>query len=148
MIETLSKEHFIDALTDSDMRLRIQQSRPYTLNDAVREAIELDAFAKAEKQRIQYGHTKPVRTTITEQCSQTKTDDILAKLLEKIEILMARQPDLDKQDRQIQPSSTMERRRKTPQVPLDQVTCYGCGEKGHYKSSCPTPQAQRKQSGN
>lgn len=34
--ETLAKEQFLDALVDSEMRLRIKQSRPKTLNDAIR----------------------------------------------------------------------------------------------------------------
>ncbi|VDI36538.1 Hypothetical predicted protein [Mytilus galloprovincialis] len=46
--ETLGKEQFIDALVDSEMRLRIKQSRPKGLNDAVRLAVELEAYNKAE----------------------------------------------------------------------------------------------------
>ena len=47
--ETLAKEQFIDCLHSSDMRLRIKQARPKSLNDAVRHAVELEAFVKAEK---------------------------------------------------------------------------------------------------
>ncbi|KAL3880646.1 hypothetical protein ACJMK2_032870 [Sinanodonta woodiana] len=36
LIETLSRDHFIDVLTDSDMRLRIQQSHPKTLEEVTR----------------------------------------------------------------------------------------------------------------
>ena len=46
--ETLAKDHFIDALLDSDLRLRIKQARPRSLNDAVRHAVELEAYVKAE----------------------------------------------------------------------------------------------------
>ena len=45
--ETLAKEQFIDCLHSSDMRLRIKQARPKSLNDAVRHAVELEAFNKA-----------------------------------------------------------------------------------------------------
>lgn len=47
--ETLAKGYFIDALTSEDMRLRIKQSRPQDLNDAIRHAVELDAFVGAER---------------------------------------------------------------------------------------------------
>ena len=47
--ETLAKEQFIDALFSSDMRLRIKQSRPRDLNDAICHAVELDAYNNAEK---------------------------------------------------------------------------------------------------
>jgi hypothetical protein len=42
--ETLAKEQFIDSLIDGDMRLRIKQARPINLNDAIRHAVELEAF--------------------------------------------------------------------------------------------------------
>ena len=51
--ETLAKEQFIDALVSSDMRLRIKQTRPTSLNMAVRHAVELEAFNKAERKHIE-----------------------------------------------------------------------------------------------
>ena len=51
--ETLAKEQFIDALVRSDMRLRIKQARPTSLNMAVRHAVELEAFHKAEKKHLE-----------------------------------------------------------------------------------------------
>ncbi|CAG2243407.1 unnamed protein product [Mytilus edulis] len=49
--ETLAKEQFVDGLMSVDMRLRIKQARPADLNDAVRHAVELEAFNKAEIKR-------------------------------------------------------------------------------------------------
>jgi hypothetical protein len=42
--ETLSTEHFLDALVNSEMRIRIKQSRPANLNQAICLAVELDAL--------------------------------------------------------------------------------------------------------
>lgn len=47
--EILAEEQFIDALRDPDMSLRIKQARPVDLNDAVRHAVELQAFQSADK---------------------------------------------------------------------------------------------------
>ena len=47
--ETLAKEQFVDSLVSSDMRLRIKQAQPSNLNDAVRHAVELEAFNRAER---------------------------------------------------------------------------------------------------
>ena len=47
--ETISTEHFLDALVNSEMRIRIKQSRPANLNQAICLAVELDALFKAEK---------------------------------------------------------------------------------------------------
>jgi hypothetical protein len=41
--ETLAKEQFIDALHDSDMRLKVKQSRPRNLDDAIKLSVELEA---------------------------------------------------------------------------------------------------------
>lgn len=49
--EMIAKNHFIDALFDFDMRLRIQQSRPKSLNDAVRLAVKIKAFCRVKRQR-------------------------------------------------------------------------------------------------
>ncbi len=53
--ETLAKEQFIDSLANVDMRIRIKQARPTDLNDAVRHAVELEAYNKAERQKME-GH--------------------------------------------------------------------------------------------
>ncbi|VDI18227.1 Hypothetical predicted protein [Mytilus galloprovincialis] len=46
----LQKQYFIEALADSEMRIRIKQSRPHGLNDALRVAVELETYNRAEKQ--------------------------------------------------------------------------------------------------
>ncbi|VDI13238.1 Hypothetical predicted protein [Mytilus galloprovincialis] len=47
--DTLAKQYFIEALADSEMRIRIKQSRPHGLNDALRVAVELETYNRAEK---------------------------------------------------------------------------------------------------
>ena len=49
--ETLAKEQFVDSLTNPDMRLKIKQARPVSLNDAIRHAVELESFYRAEKRQ-------------------------------------------------------------------------------------------------
>ncbi|CAG2203556.1 unnamed protein product [Mytilus edulis] len=49
--ETLAKDYFLDALQDSEMRIKIKQSRPQNLNQAICLAVELEAFYKAEKRQ-------------------------------------------------------------------------------------------------
>ena len=44
MLDLLAKDQFIDSLPDEDMRLRIRQSRPSSLREALRVAVELDSF--------------------------------------------------------------------------------------------------------
>ncbi|CAC5385150.1 unnamed protein product [Mytilus coruscus] len=49
----------LDALVDSEMRLRIKQSRPKGLNDAIRLAVELEAYNKTESRTMKsLGHLR------------------------------------------------------------------------------------------
>ncbi len=81
--ETLSQEHFIDALSDGEIRWRVFQSKPGTLADAVRIAVELEAFQAADRQR---GVTrKMARVVLPEQDKESEPSkeikDIKGKIL-------------------------------------------------------------------
>jgi oligoendopeptidase F len=80
--ETLAKEQFIDALVSSDMRLRIKQARPTNLDDAVRHAVELEAFNKAEEKRGDcHGY---IRTTVPTQ-GNSNMDNAITELIKKMQ---------------------------------------------------------------
>ena len=49
--DTLARDHFIDALPDSEMRWCIHQARPKCLRDALTTALEVEAFYVAERHR-------------------------------------------------------------------------------------------------
>ena len=51
VIEILSIDHFIDALSDSDIRLRVREFCPKTLADAERTALRLESHKVADRQR-------------------------------------------------------------------------------------------------
>ena len=51
LMDSLACDHFVDALMDSDTRWRIQQTRPQSLDQAVKVAVELEAFREADRQR-------------------------------------------------------------------------------------------------
>ena len=46
LIKSLAMGFFVDAISDAEMRLKIQQTRPKDLNEAVKVAVELEAFDK------------------------------------------------------------------------------------------------------
>ena len=54
MLEALAKDQFVDAVHDDDIRLRIAQSRPTTLRQALEIALELESFVLANKRRSRY----------------------------------------------------------------------------------------------
>ena len=51
LVNRLAMGYFIDSISDAEMRLKIQQTRPKDLNDAIKVAIEMEAFDRAERQR-------------------------------------------------------------------------------------------------
>jgi hypothetical protein len=73
--EIPAKEQFIDALKNSDIRLRVQQARPTYLNDAIRHAVELDVFNMAEMRQIE-----------DQRCFReaSVSEDTIAKLLKAV----------------------------------------------------------------
>jgi hypothetical protein len=70
--DTVAKQHFIEALADSEMRIRIKQSRPQNLNDAIRLAVELETFNRAE-QRVTEGRSY-LRTTTADSTAGKVSD--------------------------------------------------------------------------
>ena len=50
LLEMHGRDHFIDALNEPDIRVRIFQSKVATLDEAVGVVVELEAFQMAENQ--------------------------------------------------------------------------------------------------
>lgn len=53
-MEVLSKDHFIDALPDEEVRLRIRQNKPATLRETLALPLELESYQLANKQKAKY----------------------------------------------------------------------------------------------
>jgi hypothetical protein len=85
--ESLSKDQFVDALVDSEMRFRITQSRPGNLNEAIKLAVELEAYNRAEHK------TRHLQATLAETGEDANSlPAMLTKLTEKVDKL---QKDVD-----------------------------------------------------
>lgn len=50
--ETLEREAFIDALVDSDMQLRMKESRPQNLNESIRLEVDPDEHYEIEEKPL------------------------------------------------------------------------------------------------
>ena len=155
--ETLAKEQFMDALSNSDMRLRIKQARLSDLNDAVRHAVELEVFYRAEKRH-------QVRTTTTDQTTQEEVITSLQRTVDKLEKMVR---DFSKQ-RYVQPNSDSKversfnresqrsqgytcprnfRNNKTKNQTYassdrPKRACFECGSESHMKRDCPNLKAE------
>ena len=140
--ETLAKEQFMDALVSSDMRLRVKQARPVNLNDAVRHAVELEAFVRAERAKLDgqglLNSTFACSGDHAKKESQSELQ-LLRKTVERLEEQMKslvqekscqdRKPD---HPRDYKPERDPNRfRRRSPR------RCFECGSENHLRLKCP-----------
>ena len=127
--ETLAKDQFIESLISVDMRLRIKQARPANLIDAVRHAVQLEAFHKAEKSR--WENQGILSTTSTE----TTKEEVRSSPLDELQKLKA---NMERLEKELQKSSTQnpQAQPRTP-LPKQNRECYECGSKYHLRNKCP-----------
>ena len=128
--ETLAKEQFIDALKKSEMRLRVKQARPMDLNDAIRHAVELDAFNSAERRLNESkGYLREVKPQ-----EKAETGDTITSLLKAVQDIQKEMKDLKmkvEKGNDNKSNSTV-------------VSCHFCKKKGHVKKNCLNVSIQNK----
>jgi hypothetical protein len=140
MWDTLSRDYFINALNDAEMKKQVKLSRPTSLQAALEAALEYEAVAasvqtiqhspqkrafvrevRAKSDQRKYNHEDKPRSG-NENMKQLMTD-----LLTELKKLEER-----KDNRVYQPRNqnyNSRRRRDSG--------CYNCGSRDHYKRDCP-----------
>ena len=114
------------------MRLRVKQARPVSLNDAVRHAVELEAFNRAERKHIEgQGYMRNASEKVSEQNTSIEEElkaltKVVSDLGKSVEILKKQKP------RQ----SNLPRNSKD-NVDKQKRTCYKCGSENHFIAKCP-----------
>ncbi len=126
--ETLAKEQFVDSLFSSDMRIRVKQSRPTNLNDAVRHAVELEAFHRAEKKKSEsQGYMRSANPQETDKAQNdiAKLQTTLSELQSEFRMWRSQHASGSLSDKNQNRNRTTIRR------------CYECGSPTHFKRDCP-----------
>jgi hypothetical protein len=135
IIEIIALEHFIDALSDPDTKWRIQQTRPQSLDQAVRVAVELEAFQMANRQKA---NKRPVRaiTSTDPQPDQEAPNSQLEQIVLRMQTLMS--DGLKALENKVSDlTRNSGRDHRNPGNRMSSVECYHCGRKGHIRSHCP-----------
>ena len=128
---TLAKEQFIDALFSSDMRLRIKQSRPRDLNEAICHAVELDAYNNAEK-RLHESTSFVMSAHIEDSLRQVSG---LETMVSEMNIALA---ELRREVNEIKAAQNVLRPTSDQftYVGTTKVACFVCKKEGHLKRQC------------
>lgn len=141
--ETLAKEQFIDALVNSDMRLRIKQARPKNLNDAVRHAVELEAFNRAERKHLESeGYMRSASSKDSGEKNCLEKD---LRTLQKTVSDLHKSFESWKQQKSNETKGSYGENNEASGRPRPQRRrCYLCGSEQHLKFRCPQNQDNRK----
>ena len=136
MIEVLSKDQFIDALIDEDLRLRLRQNKPGTLNLALEQALELESIQLANKQR-----TKVVREIQLESPPVNRAgfdEEALQKLQSILDAVQQTPADRAPVGKQT-PSNGARGSGK--------IYCWYCKQEGHIQRQCTERKQDQRRSG-
>ena len=134
--DRMGRDHFLDALLDSEIRTRIIQMRTSSLDEAVAAAVELEALYKAEKER-RSADVRKVRSATVEAVQAEKptseanaaATDIQRQLTDVMEQLKR----LGKQVDDTKKAAWNNRRKSAKKG----VQCFRCQRFGHIKAECP-----------
>ncbi len=141
MLELLTKDQFIDSLPDEDMRRRIRQNRPDSLQQVLQTALELESYQLASKQ-----HAKTVREVHLEDSQAVTTNAaILEKVQQCMEALQHHTTEVAKGRgrRRATFAPGKEGDRRDPVSHNRSISCWNCGEQGHIRRECK--KAQRRE---
>ena len=131
VMDALGKDYFIDSLEDPDLRWRIYQAKPDTLDDTICIAVEFEAYRAAEKQRT--SGRRYVRGVEWQQGAQAGRN--LDKDTPTIKSLQQQLAELTRKIEQVQEGRRRPRDFKSNEDSLNR--CWRCGETGHFQRNCP-----------
>ena len=161
----IARDHFLENLRDREVRSAVHLTRPATMEEAVRSALETEAFLATERQRYPK-FTRMVETTKGDQMAEVTS--LLKKLLEKQKLLEKRGPENNEEQ------AYQNHRERNEAVPQGQRWyrnrngrgrgrgtpsgynrargrgrgCFECGAFDHYIAACPhLPGRQRSMNG-
>jgi hypothetical protein len=135
VLETLTKDQFIDALPDDEIRLRVAQSRPTSLQEALGVALELESFSLAARRRTRSVRVieAPIQTAVTDSSELAGN---ASGMLENSPDLLSELREMTNEMRNFVRS--MSRRDNRPRSPSKtKRRCWTCELEEHLQKDCP-----------
>ena len=139
VLETLTKDQFIDALYDDEIRLRVAQARPTTLRAALGIALEIESFSLAARRR-----GRPVRTvhetTTNTECFVDPQEETVKRNSE----FLAEMKKMTSELREVVRSVKGKGRNQDGSPPRGKRKCWTCGSEDHLQRDCRLYNAEKK----
>ena len=135
--ENMAKDSFLDALNDRELELAVFQSQPKTMQDALKTAIEIEAFHRSRDRRLPLRSLKETKcVNDTENVTVQELQVRIAKLEEELKLANLSQVENAKQGDSSGSKSSQKSKRK--------VVCYYCDKPGHVVKDCRKKQWDKK----
>ena len=140
LINSLAMGFFVDAISDSEMRLGIQQTRPKDLNEAVKVAVELEAFDRAERQRRDQKYVRQTHVHMEENAELNQIVQLLEKE-KKDQALIIDLINLITQGRKEESykrvNCVLKNNHELNTKSKHKKKCFYCGDDRHLANTCP-----------
>ena len=138
LFEVLCRDHFLDALSDSDLKFKVHQAQTKTFDEHVAVAIQMEAIQQADKhQNRRYvcelevvAPTYPIDDTVRDVAAVSKQSDKVSNSAIK-----------DQSECLTKVVKELQTRR--PVQNYSKFTCWNCGENGHTKTYCTKPRLDK-----
>ena len=143
LITSLAMGFFMDAISDAEMRLKIQQTRPKDLNEAVKVAVELEAFDRAERQRRGQKYVRQADAQMDGNSELKQTMELIKEDSKKTQSSLGELVKLMKQGRR---EENFNNRNNSKQITKNKPEmdtskpkrhCFNCGDSSHFANKCP-----------
>ena len=140
VLETLTKDQFIDALNDDETRLRVAQARPTSLRAALGTALEIESFSLAARRRA-----RTVRESPTEIKMESYVDPLEDTVKRNTEFLTELKK-ITSELREVVKSVNRGGKNQTRSPPRGKRKCWTCGSEDHLQQDCRLYSADEKRS--